>query len=424
MANTIYGLTSYYYNIFKSPVETHKVNNVTNLMYNSIASRVYSQTFGKKAQSTMSSYLTALSSNINEMKEASKAFKSKGTDSSLSQKTVLSSDQNSAIGEALPNADKASYTLNVSKLATSQTNTGSLLNSKDDTSFTHGINTFTLDVGGNKKSVSFIVDIFDTNQTSLSNMAKAINYAKAGVTASVVSDSKTDTSFLKVVSDKTGTGCAFTLSDTKGNAVSISSIGTVSTQAQNAEYTINGKQHTSQENDLTINNGKVNVTLRKATGKDVKLDIDTDTNAIKSDIKDLIERFNSITKLTSLYSSDFKGAEKLGEEFSSIIRYTKSSLEDIGININADNTLSIDDKKLDKALSENLSRIQDVLAGHNGLADRLYSKSNEVLTSPLQYTKPFNINKGLDTFYNYLNSSNTLMSKQNIYSGLVLDLFL
>lgn len=134
------------------------------------------------------------------------------------------------------------------------------MNSSDNSAISSGLNTIALKVGANTKNISFTIDNNDTNQSSLKKMASAINFAKTGVTASVSTDTKTGTSFLKMTSDKTGTENIFSISDVNGNAATASGASSITTQAQNAEYTLDGKQYTSQSNTISTDNGKVQST--------------------------------------------------------------------------------------------------------------------------------------------------------------------
>lgn len=388
MTSSIYGMTNYY-NLFTSPLKSSQESPLNNLIYVASANKMYMDNFAQKTSSEMSSYLSALNSSISDLKAASKPLSTDGLTSSFNQKSVASTDSGAVAGTALSNADLAAYTINVSKLAKSQTNTGKVLNSNDSSVIGQGSNFFSIKVGNKtEKNITFNINETDTNKSSLGKMASAINYAKVGVTASVINDSTAGTSYLKIVSDKTGTDSGFTITDKTGNAVSATESVTTTTVAQNAEYKIDGKQYTSQQNTVNLNNDKVNVTLNKAENKDIKVTIGSDTNAIKSDIKDFLESYNNTINLANTYSSSFSGASTLKSELKSITNSRMPSLYNIGIKQNSDGTLSLDEKKLDKALSENISQVKDTFSGFNGIAQKAYNKSNDVLNSPVKYSKP------------------------------------
>lgn len=421
MANSILGMNNYY-NLFTSPFSGSKSSPIENLMYGATASKIYSQTVAQSLKSNVSSFMTSLSKSAFDLKAATKPLANSGPDSSFTKKAVSSSDSNAVTGTATSNADSKAYTLNVSKLATSQTNTGNALTSTDKSAISSGTNSFTLQVGNSTKKISFTIDEKDTNQSGLNKMASAINFAKAGVTASVVTDSKTGTSSLKITSDKTGTGNEISLTDNSGNAASATGANAVSTEAQDAVYKLDGVQYTSKSNTISADNNKVQFTLKKAEGKDLQLSVGTDSKGIESDIKTLVKSYNSM--IDTANSSNIAGAENLKADLEGIIKSKKGSLSNMGITQNDDGTLALDEKKLSSAVATNVSRVKETFDGYKGIADELYRKATEIQSSPLQYaqtTDPSNSFTG--------NSSNAFQSssfryRQNMFAGMVVDTLL
>ena len=428
VASTLYGLTNYY-NMFKSPVSSIQMSPISNLLYGSIASSIYSQSIAKSAQSSISSYLTSLNGTVSNLKVSAKSLSIEAPTSTLNKKAVTSSDNTVISGTANWNADAKTYSITVSKLATGQTNKGAELKSGNASAFSQGLNTFTIKSNGITKTAAFTVSAGDTNKTALNKMASSINKANAGVTASVVSDEKTGNSYLKLDSSNTGTNNTFALTDTAGDAVAASGAGTVQKDAQNAEYVLDGKQYSSQSNTINLNNGKVQITLNKADNKEIKLTVGADTKGIEADINNFVNSYNSIINLSNQYSDQLSGAQKLGDEFKGIINSRKNTLANIGITINSDNTLKVDEAKLSKALNSNSSYVKDIFKGPDGIAGKVYSKSTEVMTAPLKYSQPDLLTSGYVNNLNLLLPGNQLSSTGNagmngLYSGLVLNMLL
>lgn len=417
-----------YSKLFSSTVSQYQNSPISNLIYGSAASRIYSQTVAKNMKSSMSSYLTSLNSAASSIKNTSKPFSSGASSAAFSQKSV-SSDSSAASGTASVNADLGTYTLKVSQLAASQENSGNKLDSDSKSQFNVGVNTVNVKVGNTSKNISFTIDENDSNKSGLQKMAAALNYAKAGVTANVVSDSKTGTSSLKLTTDNTGTESTFSLSDITGNAVSVSGGGNISAQARNAEYTLDGKEYSSQSNTVSTNNGKVKITLLKADNKDTKLTVSSDVKGVAGDLEKLVDSYNSMMKLANSYTSTFDGAGKLKEELNSIIKGQKSSLSNIGITQSSDGTLAIDKDKLESSIDKNNGYVKDVIGGNNGFAQKLYSKANEVLNSPVKYSKPQAVadSLGLKSNSPFDNTSSftfNYRARTNLYLGLVVDTIL
>lgn len=284
MSGSIYGLNNYY-SAFVSPLKSYQVTPITNLMYGALASTVYANTVAKSARSTVSSYLSSMNTIAGSLKAAAKPLSTQGTESSFSRKAVASSDNGSVTGTAKWNADIKTYSLTVSRLATGQKNKGAELASNNPSAFGKGLNTFTVKSGNSEKTVAFTVNDKDTNRSALDKMAVAINKSGADITASVATGSKPSTAYIKLSSSKTGTDSAFSLTDTTGNAVSASGADTIQEKAQNAFYTLDGKQYESQSNTVDINNGKVSLTMNKADGREIKLSVGFDTMGIQNGIK-------------------------------------------------------------------------------------------------------------------------------------------
>ena len=428
MASTIYGLTNYY-NMFKSPVSSSQMSPISNLLYGSIAGSIYSQTIAKSAQSSLSSYLTSLNGAANSLRISAKSLSFGAPLSTMNKKAVTSSDSTAISGTANWNADAKTYSITVSKLATGQANKGVELKSDNPSAFSQGLNTFSIKSNGITKTVAFAVSAGDTNKTALNKMASSINKANAGVTASVVSDEKAGTSYLRVNSTNTGTNNAFALSDTTGNAIVASGAGTVQDQAQDANYELEGKQYVSQSNTININNGKVQITLGKADNKEIKFSVGADTKGIEADINNFVKSYNSIVELSNQYSGQLSGAAKLGKEFEGIINSRRNSLATIGITTNSDNKLEIDDTKLSKALSTNISNVKDIFGGSNGIAGKVYSKSAEVMSSPLKYSQPDLLTAGYANNLNFLLSGSQPSTPgsfgiNSLYSGLLFNMLL
>ena len=299
MANTIYGIANYY-NTFASPLQSYQVSPLANLLYGATASKIYSQTVAKKALSSMSSYLTTLNSSIGASQSTVKALAFQQSNLNFNKKKINASDSSSITGTASWNAGTGSHKISIKQLASSQTNKGTELKSKDSSAFNRGLNTFTIKSGDSTKTAAFTVTASDTNKTALDKMADAINKSNSGISATVISDAKTETSYLKLNSNKTGANSSFVLTDSVNNAVSAAGANTISDNAKNAEYTLDRKQYSSRSNTINIDNGKAQITLKKADNKEIRFSIEKDATAIADDIKKFLEDYNKITNYSSM----------------------------------------------------------------------------------------------------------------------------
>lgn len=416
-----------YTRLFSSPVSSHRVSTYTNLMYGGTVHNTYSRTFSRAVKAEVSSFLSSLNSSMKTLGSSAKSLTASDGSSIFDRKIVSSSDSKAVTGSANSKASIQTYNINVLKVAQAQINKGFSLESGAATQLSEGTHKFSISVGDNEPvEVSFDVSAGQSNKTVLTNMASAINSKKLGITATVVSDEETNTSHLQITSDRTGTDSAFSITQLEGDAVEKTGIETVSTEARNAEYTVNDSEvRYSQENTVDLDRGNVKMHFNSETGKNVEVRVHQDAAAITSRIKDFIDEYNHTIDSLAFSSKDFKGAEDLGKEFARLSEFKSVALSSVGIDVHDDGSLSVDDEKLRKALESSPERVRSILAGASGVATRAGEISNRVLTSPQgKYAVPNSLLDNNDTFYTAKATASRLLYNQNMFRGMFINLML
>lgn len=308
--------------------------------------------------------------------------------------TVKASIANSSVLSAVagPDAVRGSYAINVTKLAAAQS-----LVSKQvaDQKATIGGGTITIDFGADlatggtptsTKTISLGSD------SSLQGIRDAINKADVGVTASIVNDGSNTPYRLVLTSSATGTKSQMRISASDANVAGVVGFDpSLTTQpsgmeekvkASDAMLDINGTAITSQSNVLT--DAIQGVTLTLSQLGTTSMSVTQDDAAIKSAVQSFVSAYNALlTKASELTAFSTEGV-KLGDKSSSqplngdsTMRDIQTSLRkmlsglfpdgkngnvsltDFGITFNMNNSgsgqnfgkLSIDDKKLDAAIS-------------------------------------------------------------------------
>lgn len=240
-----------------------------------------------------------------------------------------------------------------------------------------GLTTFTPD------AVKPTVDIaIVAGQDSLDSIRSKINAANAGVTASIV----TDASGARLVLTSTSTGAAnavrITTTDADGvdtDAAGLSALafdpptatGQMSRtqEAKNAAATINGLAVSSASNTLANAIDGVTLTLSKETASPVQLSVAQDTAALKKAAADFAKAFSDmntyISGQTKYDAATKKSAPLQGDRAAlgvqsslrSLFADTSSAssvysrLSSIGLEIQADGTMKVNDAKLGAALA-------------------------------------------------------------------------
>src|SRR5690606_5809651 len=236
------------------------------------------------------------------------------------------------------------------------------------------------------------------DKSSLKDLRDAINDQNKGVQASIVNDGSGTPYRLVMTSAKTGTEEAISgVSFSGGLGSALSLDGASEVTARNAEFTINGIAMQSQSNK--VEDAIQGVTLNLVEEGESSLDITRDTDAIKKAVNDFVSAFNnlkeSIGSLTSFNSETGESGELIGN---STVRRIESELRgvlsagvdegeyrvlaDLGVSLQRDGTLKVNDEDLDEAISNNLEGVSRFFVGrdeNDGIIGKLDSALEDML---------------------------------------------
>jgi flagellar hook-associated protein 2 len=339
-----------------------------------------------------------------------------------------------------------SYSVSVSQLAQAQSLTSAAVTSSStQLGATTSGNTRTLSITqGSGTPVNITLT---DSQTSLTGMVKAINAANAGVTASVVqvSDSQSQ---LVLTSNTTGTSSAMTLSvsgdDTLNSFLNYSSTGTSNgmTQtvaAQNAKLTVNNVAIERSSNTITnapqsgitlnltnTTSGTQTLTVTKSTS-----DAESAINNFVSAYNTLLTSFSSLTQYTAVSAGSSQSSSNgplmgdvttrnMKNAITSVLstQQTGSSLGVIGaLGITMDTTtgqLTVDSTKLESALSNSTSAVSALIVGDGkttGVGTLLTNLDSTYLSSTGTIATAENaINTNLNKLADKYTEQNTLIN--------------
>lgn len=336
-------------------------------------SKPYEQ-YVKTAATGIANFLGA----AQDMREAAQRLLQKN-DSPFQARTVKSSDSAKVAATASAGAANKTYDVKVNALAASQKNSGTLLSGSDASVVGQGLNEFNITIGGKTTKVSVFIYADDTNDQALTKLKNAINSAKTGVTASIVTDQQSGMKRLELTSDKTGTDNAFQVEDVTGNAMSATGVTNATRQAANASYSVNGgPTRISQSNTVELEQGKVTASLLAVTDEAVSIEVKPDTGRIISQVKDLVASYNEMYK--RLRAADGIMSPSVRRSMDSIVG--SAVYERIGISRNVDGTLRLDEKQLEKSLDTNFEYTAKLIGGNLGLADRLSAAAERYNSVP------------------------------------------
>lgn len=311
------------------------------------------------------------------------------TTTSVSDTTAVS-----ALGSST--ATSGTYSIRITQLAQSHqiTNTAATAVASTTTDIVGGASgTFTFRVGSGTDQT---VTLSDT--ATLEDLRSAINDLGAGATASIINTGSDTTPAYRLVLSATSTGASNGITIVADNTTldftNNGGTGGIATlqAAQDAiaivgDPALNPVTVTRSTNAISDAIAGVTLTLLKTTGTStVQVNVSRDVSAVKENIKSLSTAYNDVVKFINERTTYDVATKKGGNFFNeptvrgvlSQVRTALSStvtgasslntLGAIGFKTDRDGTTSIDDTKLDSALSTNYSNVRTLFINQTGSA--------------------------------------------------------
>lgn len=374
--------------------DTHKKSELRSV-YNSIVklnkdTPWYLPTTNKDTQH----YAVDLKENARELHNTIAQIGGLETDGLFRKKSAYSTDDDiveaSYIGSDTTTGASPEFDIEVKQLATPQENLGYFL---PDLATTLAPATYSFDIAINDMNYEFQFNINegDTNRQIMDRLSRLINNADIGIQANVAeSDSRYA---LRLTSDATGVPANkayhFRVSDDHTSKASgvVGNMGLnyISHPAGNACFLINGEERSSSSNHFTV--GKLfDVQIKAVSSEDkpVHIGLKTDTESITDNINQLIGSYNSFIRSAASYLETQSRSRQLVREFSSIASHYGTSLENMGMHLQDDGILSVNDEKLQQAAAS----AGNDLSSFSVLKDfssSLLRKSDQVSLNPMDY---------------------------------------
>jgi flagellar hook-associated protein 2 len=307
-------------------------------------------------------------------------------------KSVASSSDSTAVSAtALASATPASYSIEVLNLATAQSLSTAVGAITDATNM--GSGTLTITRGATA------VPITIADGSSLSSVRDQINAAKAGVTAAIIQD--TGGPRLVLTGADTGVANAVTIavSGASGqlNALAYPAGMTQDRPAADAVLKINGLQISSAKNQLSGVVEGLTLTLSKVTTSPVQVTVGSDNAAMKKGITDFVSAYNEIskylatqtkydeaTKVAGALQGD-RSAVGLQNRLRGLLQQTSPAsavyqrLGDVGLALQRDGTIKVDNTKLDAALADPAEMARAFSTLQTGFGQRFKALADSVL---------------------------------------------
>ncbi len=332
------------------------------------------------ALTQLNTEVTALSNTVDSLNDPAGA---------LTARSVTSSQPAVATATASNSTPVGSHTVVVNNLATSSSYySGALANST--TALPAGA--FTIQVGSGQATTITI----DNSNNTLVGLAAAITNANLGVSASVVNDASG--ARLAIVSNTSGAASDLTITN-----VDSSLSFTKGATGTNASLTVDGVPIGSASN--TVSDTVAGLTLNLVGAEpntQVQIAVSPDTTKVTQAVTDFVIAYNTIIQDLSsqfTYNSSTNsagplagdgGARTVQTELLSAVTYSGAgnafnTLASLGVSMNNDGTLTIDNAKLSAAVNSDFAGVQNFFhpSTGTGFASSLHAQLAP-LTDPTQ----------------------------------------
>lgn len=242
-------------------------------------------------------------------------------------------------------------------------------------------------------------------------MVSAINGANLGVSAQLIN---TGSGYNVVITGETGAANAFTLTskDSNGDPVVGVNFSTSLQTATDARLKINGLAITRSSNTITDVIDGVTLDLFSNTTGAARIDLNRDTTGIKDNIKGLVTAYNDFEETLKILGDRDSKVEEFGGSLAgeSLLQSIRSQVRtmitdtsstpgtqikaarNVGLSIDRNGRLNLDESKLETALQDHFSEVSTLFsAGTNnksiyspapgGIAGDAISKLEKMLSS-------------------------------------------
>lgn len=379
-----------------TPYDTHKKSELRNV-YNSIVKMnkeapIYILDTSKES----CSFAVGMKENARELRNTIASLGGLDEDDLLNKKAAFSSNENIASASYIGNADNdsnaSSIEIEVRSLASSQVNTGNYLPSDESVNLPASTYSFDVNIDNLNYEFQFNIKPEDTHRNVQERLSRLINNSNIGISSQVITDEENN-SCLKLESTSTGLKNnrqnIFHISDhhtsKSSGVVDYFGLDYISTSPSNAHYVLDGVEHTSPSNHVTVGRS-YSVTLNGVSseeGETATIGLKTDVESLTENINTLVRGYNSFLRAAAEYSDRQPKSNRIVHEMGSITRLYAGGLTSAGLSLNLDGTLEVDNEAVQKtAMSDDA---KDAFSSIMDFTHSLVRKSNQISLDPMNY---------------------------------------
>ena len=376
--------------------------------------------YNKKSPLYILSMNTSKQNRIIDIKEAAITLQDvaaslSNTESDVYRKRIIESDDPDAVTGGfksnVQNALPDKLSISISELAKEQVNTGTYLD-EDKAAFSGGRYSFSIHTSNGHSNFTINVEDGESNIDIQKRTVQYINNRKLGITASIIHEGADNAIMLS--SDSTGLqsdmkhGLHFEIFDTEGSLVQTMGLDNMSTAPADSVFSINGEQHTSTTNHISINQ-TIELDFHKKTDGDVQINFIPDRNIALSQVDSFIEAYNNLADMTPSVGNAHTTSRKLSNDIGYIVSKHTEDFAKVGITMDETGRLHRDtDSK-----SANMTTLSKLFSSDSSLIKDIQKATKRLTLDPIAY-----IDKVTVTYPNVKTRFGSAYT-QALYSGLM-----
>jgi len=393
--DTVYNhyLTTYFHdNVTK--YDAHKKSELRGI-YNSIVKiNKESPLFLPVKQRETKEFAVGLKEGARELKNTIASLGGMDEGDMLNKKVAFSSNRSIAdaifIGEDPAGDEIPEIDLGVKSLAQPQTNMGRFIPS-DEMGLESDTYSFDVNINGLSYEFQYNVNSDDTNKSVQEKLARLVNGANIGITASVETSDELSALSLKSVATGRSTDryALFTVTDDRtskrAGSVNFFGLNDISSESSNAVFTLNGVEREAGSNHFTIEK-TYEITLNGVSEDDEdvsRIGMKTDSESLAENISQMVDGYNNFIDAANSVSSDETRNDKLMGEMKRLSDYYRADMDEMGIRMDEEGHMSVDKEAYQQAFEK--ADVVHSLGQVKNFANSLIRKSEQISLNPMQY---------------------------------------
>ena len=348
----------------------------------------------------------------------------KGIEAAFSKKVASSTDDEMVEAKYIGANDESeateSFDIEVRSLAEPQVNQSNFLYSgvRD---IPVGNYSFDLNTPSASYEFQFSVNDGETNRDILNKLARLINSANLGLKTEILENDNRQ-SALRLESSQTGLpeGEQYLFNivpegttDSR-TAMGILGISEITSPAKNASFLLNGKEHVSRSNTITVDKTfELKLKGIHNEGESETIGYKPSVDAVADNLQELVDSYNSIIDIATNPVGEEQQGNRLLNDMRSVTLNYNSELEAIGLCSQDDGRIKVDRALLADAISS--VDAKESFSVLNAFKDALNDKASNASINPMNYVNKIIVaykNPGHNFAAPYISS---------IYAGMMLD---